>query len=167
MTIAASLRQLGAVALAAAAITTLCAWYSAPASGPALTYNPKHYQNNDPQWEVLNRTQIVADTAKGEYKATFPPALAAKQGSVMKISGFILPLETTSRSAHFMLVRRNTGCPFCPPNAPTEAVEIFSRQPVRYTGEEIVVTGKLKLVPSSDQGLFFQLTDTDVVSPQS
>ncbi|MDB5484084.1 MAG: hypothetical protein JWO83_5137 [Caulobacteraceae bacterium] len=163
MTIAASLRQLGAVAMAAAAITTL----GGLDAGPTLTYNPKHYQNNDPQWEVLNRTQIVADTAKGEYKATFPAALVARKGAVMKISGFILPLETTSRSAHFMLVRRNTGCPFCPPNAPTEAVEIFSRQPVRYTGEEIAVTGRLKLVPSSDQGLFFQLADADVVGPQS
>lgn len=163
MAIAGTLRRLGAVALAAAAITTL----GGLDAGPTLTYNPRHYQNNDPQWEVLNSTRIVADTAKGEYKATFPPALVARKGAQMKISGFILPLETTSRSAHFMLVRRNTGCPFCPPNAPTEAVEIFSRQPVRYTGEEIVVTGRLKLVPSSDQGLFFQLTDTDVVSPQS
>jgi hypothetical protein len=129
MTVAKALRQLGAVALAAAAITTL----GGLDAGPTLTYNPKHYQNNDPQWEVLNSTRIVADTARGEYRATFPPALVARKGGMMKISGFILPLETTSRSAHFMLVRRNTGCPFCPPNAPTEAVEIFSRQPVRYS----------------------------------
>jgi hypothetical protein len=63
-----------------------------------------------------------------------------------------------------MLVRRNTGCPFCPPNAPTEALEVFSQKPVRYTGEEIVMTGRLKLVGASSEGLFFQLKDADVAT---
>ena len=150
-------KRIAASIAAMITVAGLCGFDQAP----VLTYDPNHYQINDPQWDVLNRTRIVADTAKGEYTATFPAALIARRGSVMKIAGFILPLETTSRSAHFMLVRRNTGCPFCPPNAPTEALEIFSKVPVRYTGEEIVVTGRLKLVASSDQGLFFQLTDAD------
>jgi hypothetical protein len=147
-----------AVALVAAASIGLSA------QAPALTYNPNHYVNNDPIWDVLNAAQVTANTARGEYVATFPAALRERDNRTLKIAGFILPLEPSSQSAHFMLVRRNTGCPFCPPNAPTEALEVFSQKPVRYTGEEIVMTGRLKLVSASSEGLFFQLQDADVAS---
>ncbi len=131
---------------------------------PTLTYNPNHYQNNDPLWEILNQAQITADTAKGEYTAKFPPAVTARGDKPIRITGFILPLEPKSYSAHFMLVRRNTGCPFCPPNAPTEAVEVFAAKPFRYMGDEIAVTGRLKLVSASSEGLFYQINAADVVT---
>jgi hypothetical protein len=131
---------------------------------PALTYNPNHYQNNDPLWEVLNTAQITADTARGEYRAKFPQTLLAREDKPIRITGFILPLEPKSYSAHFMLVRRNTGCPFCPPNAPTEAVEVFAQKPFQYMGDEIAVSGRLKLVSTSADGLFYQINAADVVS---
>lgn len=131
---------------------------------PTLTYNPNHYQNNDPIWDVLNQAQVTADRERGEYHASFPAPLRARQNQPLIISGFILPLEPASLSAHFMLVRRNTGCPFCPPNAPTEAVEVFSRAPVRYTGEEVTASGRLTLVSSSAEGLFFRLDGAEVAA---
>lgn len=156
------LASLGSAAL----IATVAIGAAAPADAeqPALTYNPQHYQNNDPIWEVLNQTQVVANTASGQYQASFPRALVAISNKSLTIRGFILPLEATSRSAHFMLVRRNTGCPFCPPNAPTEAVEVFAAKPVDYTGEEIAVTGRLGLQGTSDQGLFFRLDSATAVN---
>jgi hypothetical protein len=149
----------GAVVGGSAAVYILCG-----AQAPALTYNPNHFQNDDPVWGLLNETQVVADMKKGELRATFSPSLLARRSKRLKVVGFILPLEPTSLSAHFSLVRRNTGCPFCPPNAPTEAVEIFAKSPVRYTGEELAMEGDLKLVAASDQGLFFRLQNAEVVS---
>ncbi|HZZ32797.1 MAG TPA: hypothetical protein VFE10_12490 [Phenylobacterium sp.] len=148
----------GAVLAGSAAVYVLCG-----AQAPVLTYNPNHFQNDDPVWTLLNETQVIADPKKGEYRATFSPALLARQAKRLKVVGFILPLEATSQSAHFSLVRRNTGCPFCPPNAPTEAVEVFAKTPVRYTGEELAMEGDLKLVAASDQGLFFRLQNAEVV----
>ncbi len=145
-------RVLCGLFVAVAALAT--AAFDAP---PTLTYNPQHYVNNDPVWEQFNLVHITADMKAGAYRATFPGALTGKQNRPMRVTGFILPLEASSKSAHFMLVRRNTGCPFCPPNAPTEAVEIFSRTPVTYTGQEMAVTGVLRLVASSGDGLFFRL----------
>ena len=133
-------------------------------AAPTLSYNPQHYVNNDPIWDQFNQTQIAPDLKVGEYKANFPQSLTSRQNKSMRVSGFILPLEASSRSAHFMLVRRNTGCPFCPPNAPTEAVEIYAEQPVNYTGEEMAATGRLKLVASSADGLFFRLEQASVVA---
>lgn len=151
-------RPLLLTACAALALVGLRAW----AAAPVLTYNPGHYQNNDPVWDLLNLAQVTADTRRGEYTAKFPAALIARQDKPFKASGFILPLEASSQSAHFMLVRRNTGCPFCPPNAPTEAIEIFATAPVSYTGDEVAVTGRLKLVSSSAEGLFYRLDGSEV-----
>ena len=131
---------------------------------PALTYNPQHYVNNDPTWDRFNAARITPDMKVGEYRATFPPDLAARDNKPLRLAGFILPLEASTSSAHFMLVRRNTGCPFCPPNAPTEAVEVFSVRPVNYTGAEMAATGRLKLVASSADGLFFRLDGASVVA---
>ena len=151
-------RSLFTLALAVAAMAT-----TAFDAAPTLSYNPQHYVNNDPIWDQFNDTKITPDLKVGEYRASFPPSLTSRRDKSMKVSGFILPLEASSRSAHFMLVRRNTGCPFCPPNAPTEAVEIYAEQPVNYTGQEMAATGRLKLVASSADGLFFRLDQASVV----
>ena len=130
----------------------LCAFQA-----PRLAYDPKHYVNNDPIWDRLNAARITADRDRGVYRASFPPELQRLNGAEVRIAGFVLPLEASSASRHFSLVRRNTGCPFCPPNAPTEAVEVFAQAPVRYTGDEVVVTGRFELVASSEDGLFYRL----------
>lgn len=131
---------------------------------PTLTYDPRHFQNDDPLWELFNQTRVTPDRARGVYTAVFPASLTAREGSDTRVVGFILPLDPTPSSRHFMLVRRNTGCPFCPPNAPTEAVEVMADAPVRYTGDEVRMTGRLKLVPSSGDGLFFRLQGASVVA---
>jgi hypothetical protein len=127
-----------------------------------LQFNPGHYENNDPAWTLLNEAAVTLDNRKGEYKAAFPSDLMTLQEKPFTISGFMLPLGPATQSAHFALVRRNTACPFCPPNTPTEAIEIFSPSLVKYTGEEVSVTGRLTLVASSSMGLFYRLDDARV-----
>jgi len=126
-------------------------------------YNPFHYVNNDPAWDQLNKATVTSDAAKGEYKATFPPELLQLEGSRFTISGFMLPLDPTPATLHFVLVRRNTACPFCPPNTPTEAIEVFSQDIVKYTGEQVTATGHIAMVSSSAEGLFYRLDRAHVV----
>ncbi len=38
----------------------------------------------------------------------------------------------------------------------------MSQKAVKYTGEEISVAGRLKLISSSDEGLFFRLDGAEV-----
>jgi hypothetical protein len=153
-------RSLLSAPLAAGALFSMGAM--SPQTFGDLQYNPAHYENNDPAWSLLNEAQVIGDTKRGEYRATFPPGLINLQSKAFSISGFMMPLEPASQTLHFALLRRNSGCPFCPPNQPTEAIEIFSRSLVKYTGEEISVKGILRLVSSSADGLFFRLDDTVV-----
>ena len=118
-----------------------------------------HYTNNDPEWAVLRQAKVGQDRAKGLLTAQFPPAVQALSGRTFRISGFMSPLETAQDTRHFIVTRRSTTCPFCPPNEPTEAVEVRLAAPVRFTDQEVVVSGRMALAGSSDEGLFYSLSD--------
>lgn len=147
-------------AAACVAALGLCGFSVQQANG--LAYDPNHYVNNDPMWGLFNQAEITVDDKKGEYHAAFEPDLLHLEGTKLKITGFMMPLDPARRMLHFALVRRNSACPFCPPNSPTEAVEVFSNSLVAYTGEEIAVTGRLTLVSNSAQGMFYRLDDARV-----
>lgn len=117
---------------------------------------------DDLRWVAFNDAKITADQAKGEYHATFGPALVSMDRQPLGISGYMLPIEPTTHAAHFVLTRRSTGCPFCPPNEPTEAIEVFADKPVDYTQAPITVSGQLHLVVGSQSGLFYRLDHAKV-----
>ncbi len=152
--------RLPAAAVCVAALG-LCGFTVQQANG--LAYDPNHYVNNDPMWGLLNQAEVTVDEKKGEYHAAFQPDLLHLAGTKLKITGFMMPLDPAKRTLHFALVRRNSACPFCPPNSPTEAVEVYSSAMVAYTGDEIAVTGRLTLVSNSSLGMFYRLDDARVV----
>lgn len=117
---------------------------------------------DDLQWVFFHDAKITADEAKGIYTATFPAGLRKEDGINFSITGYMLPIESRGTSAHFVLTRRSAGCPFCPPNEPTEAIEVFSAKPVAYTQSPVTVEGVLHLVSHSEKGLFFRMDKAKV-----
>ena len=112
---------------------------------------------DDLRWTFFHDVSIAADRGKGEYVATFGPAMAKSDGKPLSITGYMLSVEPTTRSPHFVLTRRSAGCPFCPPNEPTEAIEVFAVGPVDYRPTPVTVNGRLRLVAHSADGLFYRL----------
>lgn len=112
---------------------------------------------DDLRWVMFHEAKIDADEAKGEYRASFSPALKKEEGVAFSITGYMMPIEATTKAAHFVLTRRSAGCPFCPPNEPTEAIEIFATKPIAYTQAPVTVEGTLHLVGHSAQGFFFRI----------
>lgn len=108
-------------------------------------------------WDVLASAKVNADTASGVWRATFPDNVKGYNGASVTLSGFVLPLDVGTTSAHFALARRSPGCPFCPPSEPTEVVEVMSAKAIAPTPDLIIVEGRLKLVAESSQGLFYRL----------
>ncbi len=143
------------ITLAVALFGALGGMQSQPYYGPNGNGTLAH--SDDLRWVQFHDTNIVADQAKGRYVATFGAALAKLDGKPLVITGYMLPIEPTTHSAHFVLTRRSTGCPFCPPNEPDEAIEVFSAKPADYTQAPVTITGQLHLVRSSEVGLFFRL----------
>ena len=149
----ATVRMMSIGALAAG----LCAFTTQPltASQQALA---AHYTNNDPGWTLLRQASVTEDRAKGLLTARFTPELEKLSGRPFQISGFMTPLEASNQTRHFIITRRSTTCPFCPPNEPTEAVEVRLDQPTSFSNEEVVVSGRMTLVTASDEGLFYSLS---------
>jgi hypothetical protein len=116
-----------------------------------------HIESLDPMWNLLNEAHVAVDRKRGAMVASFPGDLQQLNGRVMKVEGFILPLETGSEMRHFALTRRNSGCPFCPPNLPTEAVEVTLLKPIKMGPEPVTITGTMTLRTSSDAGLFYEM----------
>ena len=123
-----------------------------------------HYTNNDPGWALLGKTLLSTDRAKGVVHASFPAEVSNLAGRPFRISGYMTPLETSARTRHFIITRRSTTCPFCPPNEPTEAVEVRLDTPTAFTDAEVAVTGRMDLVATSDQGLFFRLSAARMIA---
>lgn len=117
---------------------------------------------DDLQWVLFHQTHIVADQARGIFHATFSPAERQQDNRPFSITGYMLPVDTRTNSPHFVLTRRSAGCPFCPPNEPTEAMEVFATRPIQYTQSPVTVSGTLHLMAASEQGLFFRLTGATV-----
>ena len=116
----------------------------------------------DARWNVFHDVKVTSDIDKGEYSATFGPALDRLAGRNVVVSGYMLPLTADPSAPHFVLTRRSAGCPFCPPNELNEAVEVLAKASVKYTMAPITVSGRLHLISVSDQGLFFRLDDASV-----
>lgn len=121
-----------------------------------------HDHPDAPMWQTLKAgAKFTVDAKKGLYLAAFDANLRAQADKPFTVEGYMLPLEAAPESRHFVVTRRNSTCPFCPPNEIGEAVEVFARAPVRFTDAQIKVSGRLELISSSAQGLFFQLEDAE------
>ncbi len=141
----------------------LCGFVTRPLTSAEQALS-SHHTNNDPAWALLRDAEVKDDKAKGVMTATFPAALQARAGKAFQISGYMTPLEDDVHTRHFIVTRRDTTCPFCPPNTPTEAVEVFLTRPIAVTPAEIAVAGRLELVASSQAGLFYRIADASPVS---
>ncbi|WP_174292632.1 DUF3299 domain-containing protein [Sphingomonas bacterium] len=117
---------------------------------------------DDVRWLDLHDAKVTADTAAGIYTARFGPILQQMDNQDFVITGFMMPVGVDLASTHFVLTRRSATCPFCPPNEPTEAIEVFSDKFVKYTDAPITVSGKLQLVANSDRGLFYRLKSAKI-----
>lgn len=125
-------------------------------------WNGGHPESLNPLWDLLSATPTDVDRKSGLITAQFDEGVKRLAGKPLKIDGFMLPLEEGRETIHFALTRRNAGCPFCPPNKPTEAVEVILLRPIRVTGDLVTVQGDLVLHPSSAEGMFFQLRRAEV-----
>lgn len=160
------------VSFAAAVLAASVA--SAGLAAPALPTQPAEERarqllmprSSDPIWSILARSTVTADVARGVYRIDNPPEVKALAGRQMSVTGFVLPLDPSPRFFHFLLTRNTPVCPFCPPGAPNEAIEVYARTLMRPTSGPVTVTGRFVLQDNGAAGLFYQLNSADVTSDQ-
>ncbi len=158
------MRPHAAFVLALALAGPLSAQASAPLTQPA---NERAEQktlptSKAPLWAVLRRAQVSQDDRRGVFAIAYPPEVKALDGRPVTLSGFMLPLDTSQSSTHFLLSKYTPVCFFCPPGQPNEVVEVTSPRGVPVTDRMLTVTGRMALENKGDKGLFFQVQQASV-----
>ena len=116
-------------------------------------------QAHDNLWTTLYKTKISTKNAGESYEAVFPDEVKKLDGTLIKISGFILPLESEEKFKHFLLSKRTPTCFYCPPGEPNEIIEVFADKATEWEDDLVVYQGKFQLVNNQEQGIFFKLTE--------
>ena len=117
-------------------------------------------------WPKLtaSRTSCSIDTKRLKMRCSiaYTPEVKAMDGTQVGIDGFMLPLESTANFSHFLLSFRSPSCPYCPPGAANEIVEVFTKKPMQWSDELTSMRGTLTLADSrNDSGMFYQLKDAE------
>ncbi len=108
-------------------------------------------------WKLLSQVELVKQ--KDRYVPQFSSDVAALNKKEVKLQGFMLPLQMGDKQSHFVLTAMPQTCSFCMPGGPESMVEVKSKQPVKYTFDAVVLTGKLEVLKEDPTGIFYRLTD--------
>jgi len=108
-------------------------------------------------WKTLSLVQQVKQ--KDKIAPAFDKTVSSLDNKQVKVQGFMMPLEAGERQQHFILTSYPPSCAFCMPGGPEGVVEVRTKQPVKYTTEPIVVSGKLAVLKDDPTGMYYRLTD--------
>jgi hypothetical protein len=108
-------------------------------------------------WKLLSQVELVRK--KDRYVPQFSGNVAALNRKEVKLQGFMYPLQTGDKQTHFLLWSMPQTCAFCMPGGPENTVEVRSKQPVKYTFEPVVLTGRFEVLKEDPAGIFYRLAD--------
>ena len=82
---------------------------------------------------------------------------------VVEIKGYIIPVEGYKNHKEFIFSAYPYNmCFFCGSAGPETVMEVFSKDPIKYTAEPIVLRGKLELNSSDINRLMYILNDAEL-----
>ena len=108
-------------------------------------------------WKLLG--SVKTKVAGNRVEAQFPQDVRALNQRIVKIQGFMMPLEPGDRQKHFLLSAVPTTCAFCVPAGPQGLVEVKTRTPVRYSIDPVVVEGRFAVLDDDPYGIFYRIVD--------
>jgi len=114
-------------------------------------------QSQNPIWFKFAKCKVGYDNRTGLFNIAITPEVRALEGKSVTVTGFVLPLDGSDETKHFLLARNTPVCLFCPPGAPNEMIEVVSPQPVDWTDKMVTVTGPLGLEHNGEKGMFFRI----------
>lgn len=110
-------------------------------------------------WNAMMKTRVTLDD-DDQMVAEFPDDISRLDGTVVRLAGFMLPLEMTAEQGHFLLSASPPACFFHVPGGPATVVEVFADQhPVTASFDPLVIEGRLELVKRSERGILFALRE--------
>lgn len=113
-------------------------------------------------WDELMRAEVRFEEMT--LFAEFPAEISARSGETVKVSGFMMPLETGLTQKWFLLTSHPPGCFFHVPGGPAGAVEVFAEEGIEVAWGPIVLEGEFQALAESESAIY-RLDDARVVQP--
>jgi hypothetical protein len=112
-------------------------------------------------WSVL--TEVKTKLVNKRVLPAYPADVQALNSKPQRVQGFMMPLEPGEKQKHFLLTSVPLTCSFCTPGGPESMVEVFTKIPVKYSLEPVVVDGKFAVLADDPYGLYYRITDAVAV----
>jgi uncharacterized protein len=144
------------IALALAAYPVFAQHQGPPGMDPSQV-KPLPERSDVVPWKVFSQVELVKQ--KDRYVPKFAAEVAALDKKEVKVQGFMMPLQMGDKQTHFVLTAMPQSCAFCLPGGPESMVEVKTKNPVKYTFEPVVLTGKLAVLKDDPTGVFYRLVD--------
>jgi hypothetical protein len=112
-------------------------------------------------WTVL--TDVKTKVVSKRVLPSYPADVLALNDKPQRVQGFMMPLEPGEKQKHFLLTSVPLTCSFCTPGGPESMVEVFTKTPVKYSMEPVVVDGKFAVLADDPYGLYYRITDAVAV----
>ena len=113
-------------------------------------------------WDVLQKAQTVQRADK-KFGPQFTAEIKALDKRDVKLFGFMMPLDQARKQKRFLLAAYPPHCAFCLPSGPESLVEVFADNPIEFTFEPIVVSGRLAVLENDI--VYYRLTNAASVQP--
>lgn len=114
-------------------------------------------------WMLFSQTKEINIETKGEdgydlqyFKPDFPQGLKDLDGKQVTVKGYMFPLDESDDQKRFLFGPFPINCPFQYHVGPSLVIEVLADQnPVAFSYDPVVVTGRLELVPKDDENSIF------------
>lgn len=126
----------------------------------ATTYSLPAVGEGHLPWDDLMQAQVRFEDMM--LFADFPAEVAERSGETVKVSGFMMPLETGMKQRWFLLTAHPPSCFFHVPGGPSGVVEVFAEEGIEVAWDPIVLEGRFETLEKSDGGVY-RLHDARIV----
>ena len=118
-------------------------------------------------WQELMDLEVRVETPaplQTVFHVSYPESLKARDGTVVRIKGFMYPLEAGETHTYFLLSALPPSCPFCLPASARGLVEVQCDEGIRYTLEPVLLEGRFELLEDAATGLHYRLDNARAAS---
>jgi hypothetical protein len=113
-------------------------------------------------WELLQQAKTVQRPDR-KFGPLFTAQIRSLDQQQVRLHGFMMPLDQSSKQKRFLLASFPPHCAFCLPGGPESMVEVIADKPVEFTYEPITMAGRLAVL--DDDIVYYRLTNALAVLP--
>lgn len=124
---------------------------------------PAAFAQKEISWQTLQ--QVNYSKNGGQYVLKFGKDVEKLNGQVVKLQGFMMPLDQATKQQNFILSANPvTSCFYCLPGGPESMVEVKAEKGIEFSYSPITLTGKLELLKNDASGMYYRLSGARVLN---